>query len=129
MSFNDALGLLFLLSMLLFVVGRFEIHMTTELRIRKMKFIEGITSIRAYFVELDGSINKYVILPKGIRKAPPYLRVGSQDWYQLIYLCVMNSVSLLIFWITLPYFMILCTKIITNKNYVPLTVFLSLGHF
>ena len=50
MSFIDALGLLFLLNILLFIIGRLEIHMTAELRIRKMKFIEGITIIRAYFV-------------------------------------------------------------------------------
>jgi hypothetical protein len=116
MSFNDTLGLLFLLNILLFVVGRFEIHMTTELRIRKMKFIEGITTIRAYFVELDDSVNKYLVLPIGLKKAPPYLRLGSQDWYQLIYLCFMNWISLITAWFTLPYFVIICWNIIFNKK-------------
>jgi hypothetical protein len=126
MSFMDAVGMLCLLSLLLYIVGRFEIHMTTELRIRKMKFIEGITSIRAYFVGLDESINEYIVLPKGLKKAPPFLRVGSQDWYQLIYLCVLNSVSFMIFWFTVPYFINLCRFIITNQKYYPLTGFILL---
>lgn len=124
MSFIDALGLLFLVNILLYIVGRFEIHMTTELRIRKMKFIEGITSIRAFFVQLDNSINDFIVLPKGLIKAPPYLRVGSQDWYQLIYLCVMNTVSFMISWFTLPYFINLCRNIIAKSNYYPITGFI-----
>jgi hypothetical protein len=123
LSSYDALGLLFITNILLYIVGRFEIHMTSELRIRKMKFIEGITSIRGYFVELDDSINEYIILPKGLKKAPPYLRIGSQDWYQLIYLCVMNSISFMTSWFTIPYFINLCRNIITNSEYYLLMVF------
>ena len=123
LSSYDVLGLLFITNILLYIVGRFEIHMTSELRIRKMKFIEGITSIRGYFVELDESINEYIILPKGLKKAPRYLRIGSQDWYQLIYLSVMNSISFLVSWFTIPYFINLCRNIIEKSEYYPRMVF------
>jgi hypothetical protein len=89
-----------------------------------MKFVEGITAIRSYFVEFDGSIDKYVVLPIGIKKAPPFLRVGSQDWYQLMYICLMNGVSFLMSWITFPYFINICVSIISNQKYIPLIGFI-----
>lgn len=33
------------------IVGRFELRIVAELRIRKMKFVEGITQIRQYFLK------------------------------------------------------------------------------
>jgi hypothetical protein len=90
--------LLALIFGVLLVVSRFELRMTTELRIRKMKFIEGITQSRQYFVDKDPSIAQYIVLPVGRHKAPPYLRVRSKDWYQVIYLSVMNGLAASIAW-------------------------------
>ena len=80
------LAVLSLLFGLFVIVGRFELRMVTELRIRKMKFVEGITQIRQYFVERNKSIADYLVLPIGLHKAPPYLRIRSKDWYQILYL-------------------------------------------
>ena len=92
---------LFLLFLLFFVVSRFELRMTTELRIRKMKFIEAITQVRQYFIDNDSSIADYLVLPVGLRKAPPYLRVRSKDWYQMLYISLMNGVAAVNAWLLL----------------------------
>ena len=39
-----------------------------------MKFVEGITQIRRYFVDQNESIAEYLMLPVGLEKAPPYLQ-------------------------------------------------------
>ena len=88
-----------LLFFLFFVVGRFELRMTTELRVRKMKFIEGITQIRQYFVDRDETIEEYIVLPVGVEKAPPYLRVRCKDWYQILYISLMNGIAAFIGWV------------------------------
>ncbi|MDD2942833.1 MAG: hypothetical protein PHC51_07695 [bacterium] len=116
MSLIDAVGLVTLPFGLLFAVGRFEIRMTTELRIRKMKFVEGISRIREYFVTLDGGISNYLVLPYRIENAPPYLRIGSQDWYQILYLCLMNSISFVLFWSGLPFLLIFLVNNLLNQN-------------
>lgn len=88
---------------LLFFVGRLELRMTMELRVRKMKFVEGITQTRLYFAEQDPSILKYLSLPVGVQKAPPCLRRQSKDWYQVIFLSALNAFCvLLIFGCFLP---------------------------
>ena len=94
-------GLLAVLFFLFAVVGRFELRMTTELRIRKMKFVEGITQIRQYFTNKDKAIRDYLVLPVGLQEAPPYLRVRSADWYQVIYISLMNGFSVVIGWLFL----------------------------
>jgi hypothetical protein len=88
-----------LLFLLFFIVGRFELRMTTELRVRKMKFIEGITEIRRYFVDRDKVIEDYLVLPVGVEKAPPYLRVRCKDWYQILYISLMNGMAAFLFWV------------------------------
>lgn len=103
LSLPDALALMTLPYALLFLAGRFELRMTTELRARKIKFIEGIIKIREYFVAADPTIEDYLILPSKIEKAPPYLRIGSHDWYQLLYLCVLNTLSFLAAWTGIPF--------------------------
>lgn len=80
------------------IVGRFELRMATELRIRKMKFVEGVTQIRQYFAEKDKSVVDYLVLPVGLHKAPPYLRVRSKDWYQVIYMSFMLGIAVFIAW-------------------------------
>lgn len=101
LAVRSVLGWLALLLFLFLVVGRFELRMTTELRIRKMKFVEGITETRQYFLKKDEAIGKHLVLPVGIQKAPPYLRVRSADWYQVIYISLLNGLSAAMFWFLL----------------------------
>jgi len=82
--------------LLFFAISRYELRMTMELRIRKIKFIEGITQIREYFVAKNPGIAGSTMLPVGLHKAPPYLRVRSKDWYQILYMCFMNGTVALI---------------------------------
>lgn len=98
LSRPTTLALLSLLFLLFLVVARLELRMTTELRIRKMKFIEGITKIRQYFVDKDEAIEDYLVLPVGIKKAPPYLRVRCKDWYQILYVSLMNGMAAFVTW-------------------------------
>jgi hypothetical protein len=91
-------ALLSMLFVLFLVVGRFELRMTTELRVRKVKFIEGITEIRRYFVDRDEVIEGYLVLPVGVEKAPPYLRSRCKDWYQILYISLMRGIAALIGW-------------------------------
>jgi hypothetical protein len=93
------LAVLSLVFVLFAVVGRFELRMTMELRVRKMKFIEGLTQLRQYFVDKDPTIAPYLVLPVGMPKAPPYLRVRSQDWYQVVYMSFMNGLVVFVAWI------------------------------
>jgi hypothetical protein len=95
-----------LLFFLFFIVGRFELRMTTELRVRKMKFIEGITEVRQYFADRDKTVEDYLVLPVGAEKAPPYLRVRCKDWYQILYISLMNGMAALIGWV-LPLWLVL----------------------
>jgi len=81
------------------IVGRCELRIVAELRIRKMKFVEGITQIRQYFVEKDKSIANYLVLPIGLHKAPPYLRIRSKDWYQILYMSFMIGFATFIAWL------------------------------
>lgn len=111
------------LFLLLFIVGRFELRMTTELRVRKMKFIEGITAIRQYFVDRDEAIKDYLVLPVGVEKAPPYLRVRCQDWYQILYISLINGAAAFLFWV-LPLWLVvkLVTKSVPSTTGLILTV-------
>jgi hypothetical protein len=92
------LAMLLVLFLIFFVVSRFELRMTTELRIRKMKFIEGITQIRQFFVDRNGVVAEYLILPVGLCKSPPYMRVKSKDWYQVLYISLLNGIAAWIVW-------------------------------
>lgn len=73
--------------------------MATELRIRKIKFVEGLTQIRQYFVDRDESIAGYLVFPVGLKKAPPFLRKRSKDRVQLFYMSFVNGISSLIAWL------------------------------
>ncbi len=79
-------------------VSRFELRMTTELRVRKIKFVEAITQVRQYFVERDHPLSDCLVLPVGLKKAPPYLRARSHDWYHVLYLSLMNGLAILAAW-------------------------------
>lgn len=111
------------LFLLFFIVGRFELRMTTELRVRKMKFIEGITAIRQYFVDRDKAIADYLVLPVGVEKAPPYLRVRCKDWYQILYISLMNGVAVFLAWV-LPLWLVVrvVIKPVPGKIGLTLTV-------
>jgi len=90
---------LLLLMVAFVIVSRFELRMTTELRVRKIKFVEAITQVRQCFVERDHSISDYLILPVGLRRAPPYLRARSHDWYHVLYLSLMNGCAVFAAWV------------------------------
>jgi len=72
-SVSPSIGLftLSLLFLVLFIIGRFELRIITQLRIRKMKFVESIIRIREFFIERDyPSLASYMLLPSKIEKAP-----------------------------------------------------------
>jgi len=87
-----AIGLI-ILWVILLVIGRIELRMTTELRVSKILFVEGLVQARLYFVDKEPALRNYLTLPVGIRMAPPYLRRQSKDWYQIVYISVMNACS------------------------------------
>lgn len=115
-SLLDAIGLISIPYLFLFIFGRLEIRMITELRVRKIKFIEGIVKIREFFISTEPKIADYVVLPTSLIKAPPYLRIGSQDWYILLFVSLLNSVSFIIFLTGLPLFLCFMFKLFFSPN-------------
>jgi hypothetical protein len=103
-SLIETIGVLSLPFLFLHFVGRFEVEMILQLRVRKIKFIEGITRAREYFIKRDLGLTDYIVLPAKLEKAPPYLRVKSEDWWKLCFVVCLNTVSLIIFWCSLPFF-------------------------
>jgi hypothetical protein len=102
LNFGDTLGLFALPFLLLCLIGQFEVEMIMQLRIRKIKFIEGIVKAREYFINFDPDLLDYIVLPARLEKAPPYLRVKSEDWYKLVFVISLNAFSLFFFWVGLP---------------------------
>jgi len=64
-----------------------------EIRIRKMKAIEDLNSIREYFAKKAPDISQYSTLPSHRDESPPFLRKGSAEWYSLIFMALVNSAS------------------------------------
>ena len=98
------IGILSVPFFFLYLVGLFEVEMILQLRFRKIKFIEGIAKAREYFIKSDLKLADYVVLPATLEKAPPYLRVNSEDWWKLCFVVMLNTVSLIIFWFSFPFF-------------------------
>lgn len=82
-----------------------------------MKFIEGVTLARSYFTKADPAITEYLALPYRIENAPRFLRIGSQDWYQLLYLCGLNSVSYFIAWTGAPFFFVFFANLLFSTQW------------
>jgi hypothetical protein len=97
---KDILGFVTIPYFLLFLLARFSLRMTVALRIRKVKFLESLAKTRQFFIDMDSDkkLGEYILLPSSIAKVPPYLRVGSEDWYQVLYLCFFNGLSFAVAW-------------------------------
>lgn len=100
----ETIGVLSLPFLFLHLVGRFEVQMILQLRVRKIKFIEGIAKAREYFIKFDLKLADYIVLPAKLEKAPPYLRVNSEDWWKLSFVVTLNTVSLMFFVFSFPFF-------------------------
>jgi len=98
------IGILSLPFFFLYLVGLFEVEMILQLRFRKIKFIEGIAKAREYFIKSDLKLADYIVLPAQLEKAPPYLRVNSEDWWKLRFVVMLNTVSLIVFGFSFPFF-------------------------
>jgi hypothetical protein len=103
-SVTETMGIFCLPFLFLLLVGQFEVQMIMQLRVRKIKFIENIAKAREYFIKADPELSSYIILPSKLEKTPPYLRVKSEDWYRLLFVISLNTVTLFLFWIGLPSF-------------------------
>jgi uncharacterized membrane protein YciS (DUF1049 family) len=64
-----------------------------ELRIRKMKAIENLNSIREYFSGKSSVVSKVSAFPARRIESPPFLRKGSAEWYSLTFMALINSLS------------------------------------
>lgn len=110
-SLSGTIGLFALPFLLLCLIGQFEVEMIMQLRVRKIKFIEGIVKAREYFANIDPDLVNYIVLPARLEKTPPYLRVRSEDWFKLVFVISLNTFSILAFWTGLP---LLVTTLITR---------------
>jgi len=90
-------GLVGLLFLVFWFAGEALRRVYVELRIRKMKAIEDLNSIREYFGGRSSIVSKYSAFPVRRVESPPFLRKGCAEWYSLIFMALMNSLSLTVF--------------------------------
>lgn len=87
-------GLVGLLFLGFWFAGQIFRTVYLELRIRKMKAIEDLNSIREYFGSKSAIVTKYSAFPTRRVESPPFLRKGSAEWYSLVFMASINSFSL-----------------------------------
>lgn len=90
-------GLVGLLSLGFWFTGQVLRTVYVELRIRKMKAIENLNSIREYFSHKSSVVSSVSVFPSRRVESPPFLRKGCAEWYSLIFMASMNSLSLAAF--------------------------------
>jgi len=80
-----------------FLLGLFILHMYVELRIRKIRILEQIARIDEFFAQNDTNdepnIDGALVMIKGIKNCPPYLRRPSEDWYATLLMIFLNSLA------------------------------------
>lgn len=80
------------------LIGIFLLGMYTELRTRKILVLEELARIREHYVNAGTGhgrgIADVITLVSGVVKCPPYLRRPSEDWYTLLLMVFVNSVSI-----------------------------------
>jgi hypothetical protein len=101
-SMTETIGIFSLPFLFSWLVGQFEVQMIMQLRVRKIKFIEALIKVREYFIKQSPELSTYIVMPAKSEKAPPYLRVRSDDWYKLLFVISLNTVSLFLVWIGFP---------------------------
>lgn len=102
---QDALRLCIFLSITLFIVAGYTLQMTIELRIRKIDFITALIRIREFFINSTPEISDYVLVRHKVIGSPEYLRGGSEDWYQIVYLIFLFGLSFMITWVLAAFFL------------------------
>lgn len=117
-SITEAVAIFSMPFLFLCFIGQFELQMIMQLRVRKIKFIEGIAKAREFYIEHESILAKYIVLPAKLEKTPPYLRISSEDWYKLLFVMSLNAVSFLLFWIGLLPFLSFFFEIVFNCNWV-----------
>ena len=80
-------------------IGYLTLLYFLELRIRKVKMIDRLSSIRDYLATRDrGSVETLLrneaIFITGVPWSPPYLRRPCGEWYLMLYLCILNAVGI-----------------------------------
>lgn len=127
--FKDIRLISVLIAILVFdFLGLFILYMYAELRTRKIKILEQLAIIREFFSNNTGGNNKdisnFLIMVKGIKKCPKYLRRPSEDWYTILYIIFINSLGLSFGTILVIYNLIYIILNLTKK--VPLFSLVSL---
>lgn len=87
-----------LATFLFFLIGIFLLGMYTELRVRKIRFLEEMAAIRSYFVatgkKLGVDISRALIMVTNVAACPPFLRRPSEDWYTVVVMIFVNAIAL-----------------------------------
>lgn len=96
-------GLIGLLFLVFWFAGQVLRTVYLELRIRKMKAIEDLNSIREYFGGKSSIVSKYSSFPSRRVESPPFLRKGCAEWYSLIFMAFINGLSLAAFFYLVIY--------------------------
>jgi len=97
------LGLISILFLVFFFVGNVLRIVYVQLRIRKILSIENLNNIREYFHKEFPAISNVGVFPTLQKKSPPYLRKASAEWNTLIFIVIMNSLSLWAFSVLVNY--------------------------
>jgi len=117
------IGLLYLV---LFLVGNFQLRMVIELRIRKMRFIDNIALIRQKFWEIDQALKDYLVLIRDISQRPPSLRIGAHDWYQVLFMLFIMTlsffISLVLIWLWLSGCLLSKVQPLVSSRIAPMVV-------
>ena len=116
----------FLLALLLItftVISMVFIGVYTELRVRKIRMLEEMASIRGYQITAarrrGTDIQSSITMVSSVPECPPYLRRPSEDWYTLLLMTVSSASA---FAVALPFltFGILKASGVTAIPYRPL---------
>jgi hypothetical protein len=87
-----------LAALVFFGIGIFFLGMYTELRTRKIRMLEEMAAIRAYYIDAGKRIGKDIssgiTMVVGVVRCPQFLRRPSEDWYTLLLMSFVNSCAL-----------------------------------
>jgi len=79
-------------------IGYLTLLYFMELRIRKVKMIDRLSSIRDYLATRESGaaetlLRNDALFITGVPWSPPYLRRPCGEWYLMLYLCMLNAVA------------------------------------
>jgi hypothetical protein len=87
-----------LATLVFFGIGIFFLGMYTELRTRKIKMLEEMAAIRAYYIKngtaIGRDISSGIMMVADVVRCPQFLRRPSEDWYTVLLMSFVNSCAL-----------------------------------